>query len=623
MSSAGKIIYQIRHSSKEGTMPELYFKGKEFVYNHHLTVPYRPLETQPDKSVGDDSGNLIIHGDNLHALKALLPHYAGKVDCIFIDPPYNTGNENWSYNDNVNSPIMREWLSTNPVNKEDMLRHDKWSCLMYPRLKMLNELLSEEGSFWMTLDDNEAHRARMLLDDIFGEDNFVAQVAWEKVYSPRMDADGFSKDYDTILVYAKDSELVRMNKARFSQNESQFTYLDPDTGKKARLRTLRKEGSNSLRTDRPNMWYPIEAPDGTQIWPIKPDGTEGCWRWGRTAYERESVVKPCRVLIQKSEKGSWEVLVKQYYEGDAERPPSTIFRHSEFGHTHEASEEIKAIFGKSAFQTPKPVRLIQGILEFALPEDGLVLDSFAGSGTTAHAVLALNAKDGGNRNFILVECEEYADTLTAERVRRVINGYEFEGTQREELFRKKVNFSTLKDAPKLLREIEHLEQVKGKRFDKISKTIKNDELLVIGEKKIIERTEGLGGGFTYCTLGQPLDLDKLLTGEQSPDYRSLGAWLFHTATGEPLSPANVREEEWYLGESPSYHVWLIYRPDLDWLKSRDAALTLTLAEKIAATDKEKRHLVFAPARFVASKHLLPLGVEHAPLPFALYRFEKD
>ena len=516
----------------------------------------------------------------------------------------------------------------------------------------------------MTLDDNEAHRARMLLDDIFGEDNFVAQVAWEKVYSPRMDADGFSKDYDTILVYAKDSELVRMNKARFSQNESQFTYLDPDTGKKARLRTLRKEGSNSLRTDRPNMWYPIEAPDGTQIWPIKPDGTEGCWRWGRTAYERESVVKPCRVLIQKSEKGSWEVLVKQYYEGDAERPPSTIFRHSEFGHTHEASEEIKAIFGKSAFQTPKPVRLIQGILEFALPEDGLVLDSFAGSGTTAHAVLALNAKDGGNRNFILVECEEYADTLTAERVRRVINGYEFEGTQKEELFRKKVNFSTLKDAPKLMREIEHLEQVRGKRFDKISKTIKNDELLVIGEKKITERTEGLGGGFTYCTLGQPLDLDKLLTGEQCPDYRSLGAWLFHTATGMALPPcrgeasaspaspgcegppgcdkqskAGEADEtcfaptdaptddaiiaEWYLGESPSYHVWLIYRPDLDWLKSRDAALTLTLAEKIAATDKEKRHLVFAPARFVASKHLLPLGVEHAPLPFALYRFEKD
>ena len=135
----------------ESPVPELHFKGKEFVYNHHLTVPYRPLEAHPDKSIGDEAENLIIHGDNLHALKALLPRYAGKVDCIFIDPPYNTGNENWSYNDNVNSPMLKEWLDGNPVNKEDMLRHDKWCCLMYPRLKLLHELLSEDGSFWMIM----------------------------------------------------------------------------------------------------------------------------------------------------------------------------------------------------------------------------------------------------------------------------------------------------------------------------------------------------------------------------------------------------------------------------------------------------------------------------------------
>ena len=154
-------------------MPELHFKGKEYVFNHHLSVPYRPLVAHPDKSIGDEADNLIIHGDNLHALKALLPRYAGKVDCIFIDPPYNTGNENWSYNDNVNSPMMKEWLDGNPVNKEDMLRHDKWCCLMYPRLKLLHELLSEDGSFWMTLDDNEIHRGRSILDELFGEDNFI------------------------------------------------------------------------------------------------------------------------------------------------------------------------------------------------------------------------------------------------------------------------------------------------------------------------------------------------------------------------------------------------------------------------------------------------------------------
>lgn len=161
-------------------MPELVFKGKEFVYNHHLAVPYHPLVAHPDKSIGAGTldNNLIIHGDNLKALKALMPHYAGKIDCVFIDPPYNTGTESWSYNDNVNSPMMREWFDGNPVTKEDMLRHDKWLCMMYPRLKLLNELLSDKGTLWMTLDDNESHHARAILDDIFGEQNFIATCIW-------------------------------------------------------------------------------------------------------------------------------------------------------------------------------------------------------------------------------------------------------------------------------------------------------------------------------------------------------------------------------------------------------------------------------------------------------------
>jgi adenine-specific DNA-methyltransferase len=262
-------------------------------------------------------------------------------------------------------------------------------------------------------------------------------------------------------------------------------------------------------------------------------------------------------------------------------------------------------------------------LQLATDQDSIVLDSFSGSGTTAHAVLSLNAKDSGNRRFILVECEDYADTLTAERVRRVINGYAYEGTQKEELYRHKINFAALKDAQKILLKVEATENLKKERFDKITKTIKNDELLVVGEKKITEKVEGLGGGFTFYTLGDPLDLDKLLTGENLPDYANLGAWLFHTATGEPLKQDGIRQNDWYLGNSRGYHVWLIYKPDLNFLKSRDAALTLTLAEKIAATHKDKKHLVFAPARFVANKFLHPLGVEHAPLPFALYRFEKE
>jgi len=165
-------------------MPELHFKGKEFVYNHHLTVPFRPLVPDAKRSCGDDLENLIIQGDNLHALKSLLPRYAGKVDLVFIDPPYNTGNEGWAYNDNVNSPLIKEWLSGNPVNGEDMLRHDKWLCMMWPRLKLLHELLSDDGTIVVTIDNNEDHRLRSVLDEIFGEQRFVANIVWQSKDTP-------------------------------------------------------------------------------------------------------------------------------------------------------------------------------------------------------------------------------------------------------------------------------------------------------------------------------------------------------------------------------------------------------------------------------------------------------
>ncbi|MCB1782303.1 MAG: site-specific DNA-methyltransferase, partial [Candidatus Competibacteraceae bacterium] len=187
-------------------MPELDFKGKEFVYNHHLAIPHRPLIPHPDQSIGAPrlDGNLIIHGDNLHALKSLLPMYAGKVDCIFIDPPYNTGNEGWCYNDNVNSPMLRDWLNSNPVSIEDGLRHDKWLCMMWPRLRLLHELLSETGSLWMTLDDNEIHRARMMLDEVFKrEEAFAACIVWQKKYATANDQTGIAPVHDYLLVYQK------------------------------------------------------------------------------------------------------------------------------------------------------------------------------------------------------------------------------------------------------------------------------------------------------------------------------------------------------------------------------------------------------------------------------------
>src|SRR3989338_6088613 len=185
-------------------MPTLNWIGKEAVVNHDKEVPFRLLKKVKAHSVGENSQNLIIHGDNLEALKALMPYYHGKIKCIYIDPPYNTGNEKWVYNDKVNSPKIKKWLGKVVGGEaEDLCRHDKWLCMMYPRLKLLRELLSEDGIIFISIDDNEQHRLRMLMDEIFGEENFITNIIWQKKYSPQNDAKYFSDMHDFLVVYAK------------------------------------------------------------------------------------------------------------------------------------------------------------------------------------------------------------------------------------------------------------------------------------------------------------------------------------------------------------------------------------------------------------------------------------
>ena len=256
--------------------------------------------------------------------------------------------------------------------------------------------------------------------------------------------------------------------------------------------------------------------------------------------------------------------------------------------------------------------------------DALILDSFAGSGTTAHAVLEANRRDGGNRRFILVEMEDYADRLTAERVRRVINGYPFQGTQKTELLREKLSWSKIERADTLHNQVAAIENLHGHEYDKISKSIKDDHLIVTGEKKVADRAEGLGGSFTYCTLGPAIELDKILTGETLPPWNQLGRILFHMATLQPLNDLKTCNKQFYLGEHAGTHVWLVYKPDLDWLKSHEAALNLSFARHVAQYAPEDRHIVFAPARHVSQRMLAEQGlpVEFAPLPFSLYRLER-
>jgi len=599
-------------------MPELIFKGKEFVYNHHLAVPHHPLVPHPEKSIGAArmDGNLIIQGDNLLALKSLLPMYAGKVDCVFIDPPYNTGNEGWCYNDNVNSPLMQEWLKSNPVGIEDGLRHDKWCALMWPRLRLLHELLSDSGTIFITIDDNECHRLRLLMDDIFGENNFMANFVWQSKDTPGNNSSGIAETHNHVLLYRKTESFVG---SLLERNADQIAnYTNPDGDKRGDW--LAAPLTRAEHRDRD--YYALPNKVGREVFP--PKGS----RWRRPPAKMKWLQEDDRIWWGKDGNTEFPMEKKFLTEAKSGVVNQTWWPYEFAGSTRNAGAEMKEIFdGEKPFATPKPRQLLDRILELATDESSIILDSFAGSGTTAHAVLAANARDGGTRKFILVECEDYADTLTAERVRRVINGYAFTGTQREELLRKPLTFTDLKKADKLLDQIASIENLDGHRFDSIDKKVKDGDLIVEGVKAIAERTEGLGGSFTYCTLGAAIEMDKMLTGETLPAFEQLGALLYHMATNESFNAAESWEKDGhgYLGESASFHVWLIYRPDLDFLKSRDAALTLSKAKALVEAKPGKRHLVFAPAKFVSQKLLNEAGlqVEFAPLPFALYRVERQ
>lgn len=602
-------------------MSELNFKGKEFVFNHHLAVPHRPLVPDAAKSIGAPrlDGNLVIHGDNLHALKSLLPMYAGKVDCVFIDPPYNTGNEGWCYNDNVNSPMMQEWLRSNPVGIEDGLRHDKWCAMMWPRLRLLHELLAETGAIFVSIDHNESHNLRMMMDEVFGQDSFIAAIAWQKRTSPEA-RKKLGPAYDTIYVYAKSKADLSLSRlARTEDQEGEFD--NPDGDPNGPWTSTDITAQNPDPTKRLDQQYTITLPSGEEVSP--PPGR--CWSMLKAEFERLRL--DGRIWF--GVKGDARPRIKTYLNESDGVSSWTWWPNNEVGHYQEAKKELLDILGPTnQFDYPKPTRLLGRILEIIAKPNGVILDSFAGSATTGHAVLLANKRDGGNRRFVLVECEPYADTLTAERIRRAVAGYPFQGTHRTELLKKSLTFTDLKKASKLLDDIAAIENLEGSQYDKVEKKVKDGVLVVEGVKQITERMEGLGGEFTYCTLGEAVDMDRMLTGEALPAFDQLGALLFHMATNEAIQPSAVSVDEaagvGYLGESAQYHVWLIYKPELDFLKSREAALTLAKAQAFANAKPGKKQLVFAPAKFVSQKLLAEAGlaVEFSPLPWALYRAER-
>jgi adenine-specific DNA-methyltransferase len=289
--------------------------------------------------------------------------------------------------------------------------------------------------------------------------------------------------------------------------------------------------------------------------------------------------------------------------------------------TKDGTDAFEKVMGHREFAFPKPPRLIEYLITQHYNSDAIILDSFAGSGTTAHAVLEANKKDSGNRRFILVECEDYADTLTAERVRRVINGYPFSGTQRDELLSEKITWSVFeKKQAQLLEKISAVENQYADHYDKIKKEIKDGVLTVTGERKIKDHAPGIGGSFTYCTLGEPIQIDSLLTGKGMPAFEALARYVFYTATGKSLESVAKASVDGFIGETDLFRIHLFYQPDSAWLRSNEAALNSEKVKAILGNNPtRKRTLVFAVAKFMSQKELTAQRIEFCQLPYAIHR----
>lgn len=455
-------------------MPTLNWIGKDKVLNHHLEVPFHVLERQYSFDEAgkheEDNGseNMIIHGDNLLALKSLLPKYEGKIKCIYIDPPYNTGNENWVYNDNVNDPQIQRWLHQ-VVGKEgeDLSRHDKWLCMMYPRLKLLQRLLADDGVIFISIDVFEYAHLKCIMDEIFGIANFRNCIAVRRgiknVQAQFEEVQALSLGHEYIYLYSKNTQAKL-----------------PKLSKPLELAKAGKWDTFWRGTDRPTMRY--------RIFDALP--TSGQWRWEENRTRKamknyeiyiaqyadkisiddffiEHLMATNEKLdfVRKNENG-----VIQYYV-----PPQTGKLLSDNW------MDILLSGSFAGFDTEKNVLLIQRIIDWIVRPGEIILDSFAGSGTTAHAVLNMNKTDGGNRKFICIEMMDYADTITAERVKRVINGY--------------------------------------------------------GEGK--KTVDGTGGNFSYYELGEPLLVDDKLNNAVSTE--KIREYIYYMETKQALPEASADE----------------------------------------------------------------------------------
>ena len=553
-------------------MPTLEWIGKSKVINHHQNVPFRVLERkysfdengQHDEDNGSE--NMIIRGDNLEALKALLPRYEGRVKCIYIDPPYNTGEEGWVYNDNVNDPKIKKWLGA-VVGKEgeDLTRHDKWLCMMYPRLKLLQKLLADDGVIFINIGEDEHANLKLVCDEIFGVRNYVTDFG-RQMKSGGAKGHYYTPSLDYVLTYAKNIDLLPYFRAIMTQQQIDVFYKftqeeGPRKGEKYGEERLFK---SSLEA-RANQRYYIQCPDGTFAIPpgettpnelkegliVTPLKTDKVWKWIYPRYKQELdagniIFKRTNTSGLVDEHGNqckWNIYNKLWLSEQQEKGvvPSNLITGYE---NRQSAAELKKL--NLDFNYAKPIRLIEYLLTISqMEKDAIVLDSFAGSGTTAHAVINMNKADGGHRKFILVEMMDYADSITAERVKRVIRGY--------------------------------------------------------GEGK--NAVEGTGGNFSFYDLGEPLLVGDCLNEAVAPE--KIREYIWFMETKQPYAPPSGGNP-YYLGKHNSTGYYFYYEPQR--VTVLDYAFLSTITGKADGT------VIYANRCAISEDKLAKMGITFKKIP---------
>lgn len=556
-------------------MPTLNWIGKDKVVNHHQDVPFRVLEhkygyrdgVQSEEETG--SGNMILHGDNLLALKALLPKYQGKVNCIYIDPPYNTGNEKWVYNDNVNDPRIKKWLGeVVGTEGEDLSRHDKWLCMMYPRLVLLSKLLSEKGVIFISIDDNEQATLKLVCDEIFGISNFIGQIILKTATDNNRSQINIEHEY--MLCYAKQKNLqdvwVRQGEAtnriieQYNALKKQYSEVDV-IQKNLRLwikehkdelpqvahynnvdsRGVYSSSGNSSNPHPGGYMYDILHPITGKACPKPANG----WRWPEATFK--SYVEADEVEWGKDD--TTQPHIKKRIETCLEHLRTLIYEDN-----RATTKQLLDIFdGKKVFDNPKPVNVISRILDYVTDKDSIILDSFAGSGTTAHAVLNLNKKDEGQRKFILIEMDDYADTVTAERVRRIIKGY-------------------------------------GE-----------------GDKAV----EGTGGAFDYYELGKPLFKDDGNLNEEVGEGK-IREYIYFSETQQNLPKRNP-EKKYLMGRTFNASYYFYYEPDKTTTLSNE-----TLRQIV--NEKAEQYIIYADICTLTEEEMAKYSVIFKKIPRDIKHF---